>query len=632
MNDKAKSKQELVEEMKDLRDQLRRLKAADASSTSASAEDRYHALFGGSIDAIAITDPSGAITDANKSFCEMTGYSLEELLQMNAATLYADPEDRAKMRERISNDGYIRDFEFKASHKNNTQYDCLMNISSWDDQGETRYFVIGRDITRQKQADQTLKENEERYRRLFEDNADGIIITTPEGAVVDANQATERLTGLPLEELKKVNIGFNWVNPEDRARYVALLQRDGYVRDFEAKHRRDDGTEYYVACTGTYREDAAGNRILQTVLRDISDVKVAQQALEGSEEKHRRLFEDSIVGIAIATSTGNLLDANQAGIDILGYTKDELLSMPITNIYVDPDQRDQYGALLARDGQVSNFEIQVRRKNGEEIVLSLNVSSRLDIDGASLYQIIFQDITAAKQAEAERQDLEDRFISLFRDSMDSIAIAGDGYIVDVNDAWLEVFGYTKEEMLEVGQTAIYEEADRQSVIDELAQKGFVKDHESWLIRKDGSKFHAQQSITSRTTGSGEIERQAILRDTTDQKNYEETLKTRETQANQLYEVTTQLALRPDTESILDLISEKVAELLGSDGVAVGEYIEERGVLKMVRYKGVELFDTSEVIFGETASMYTAYRTREAAWFSIAGPMIPAYAPAIDPLK
>ena len=615
MNDKAKSKQELVEEIKNLRDQLRRVKAADTSSTSASAEDRYHALFGGTIDAIAITDPSGAITDANKSFCEMTGYSLEELLQMNAATLYADPEDRAKMRERISNDGYIRDFEFKANHKNNTQYDCLMNISSWEDQGETRYFVIGRDITRQKQADQTLKENEERYRRLFEDNADGIIITTPEGAVVDANQATERLTGLPLEELRNVHIGDFWVNPEDRARYVALLQRDGYVRDYEAKHRRHDGVEWHVSCTGTYREDAAGNRILQTVLRDISDVKVAQQALEGSEEKHRRLFEDSIVGIAIATSTGNLLDANQAGIDILGYTKDELLSMPITNIYVDPDQRDQYAALLARDGQVSNFEIQVRRKNGEEIVLSLNVSSRLDIDGASLYQIIFQDITAAKQAEAERQDLEDRFISLFRDSMDSIAIAGDGYIVDVNDAWLEVFGYTKEEMLEVGQTAIYEEADRQSVIDELAKKGFVKNHESWLIRKDGSKFHAQQSITSRTTSSGEVERQAILRDTTDQKNYEETLKTRETQANQLYEVTTQLALRPDTESILDLISEKVAELLGSDGVAVGEYIPERSVLKLVRYKGVELFDTSGVVFNENASMYTAYRTREAVWFS-----------------
>ena len=162
VNDKTKTKQELVDEIKNLRDQLRRIKAADASSTSASSEDRYQALFGGTIDAIAITDPSGAITDANKSFCEMTGYSLEELLQMNAASLYADPEDRAKMREWISNDGYIRDFEFKANHKNNTQYDCLMNISSWDDQGETRYFVIGRDITRQKQADQTLKENEER--------------------------------------------------------------------------------------------------------------------------------------------------------------------------------------------------------------------------------------------------------------------------------------------------------------------------------------------------------------------------------------------------------------------------------------------------------------------------------------
>ena len=268
-----------------------------------------------------------------------------------------------------------------------------------------------------------------------------------------------------MEELKDVNIGDLWVNPEDRSRYVALLQRDGYVRDFEAKHLRHDGVEWYAACTGTYREDAAGNRILQTVLRDISDVKAAQQALEGSEEKHRRLFEDSIVGIAIATSTGDLLDINQAGIDILGYTKDELLSMPIANIYIDPDQRDAYGALLARDGQVSNFEIHVRRKNGEEIVLSLNVSSRLDIDGATLYQIIFQDITAARQAEAERRDLEDRFISLFRDSMDSIAIAGDGYIVDVNDAWLEVFGYTKEEMLEVGASAIYEEADQKSVVD-----------------------------------------------------------------------------------------------------------------------------------------------------------------------
>ena len=238
MNDKEKSKQQLVDEIKNLRDQLSRVKAVDTRPTFASAEDRYHALFGASIDAIAITDPSGAITDANKSFCEMTGYALEELLQMNAVTLYADPEDRAKAGERISADGYIQDFEFKANHKNNTQYDCLMNISSWDDQGETRYFVIGRDITRQKQADQTLKENEERYRRLFDDNADGIIITTPEGAVLDANQAIERLIGIPLEELKDVNIGDFWVNPEDRFRYVALLQRDGYVRDFEAKHRR----------------------------------------------------------------------------------------------------------------------------------------------------------------------------------------------------------------------------------------------------------------------------------------------------------------------------------------------------------------------------------------------------------
>ncbi len=128
--------------------------------------------------------------------------------------------------------------------------------------------------------------------------------------------------------------------------------------------------------------------------------------LEVSEKKYRTLFEDSKDTIFITTPEGKIIDVNQAGLNLLGYTRTEMMQMNAQDLYVNPADRLKFRREIELQGSVRDFEVKLRGKNGIEIECLITATVRQAGDDTILgYQGIIHDITERKRAEQERLQL-----------------------------------------------------------------------------------------------------------------------------------------------------------------------------------------------------------------------------------
>lgn len=138
---------------------------------------------------------------------------------------------------------------------------------------------------RHKQAEEVLQTGEEKYRSLLEGSRDAIYITSREGKFVDANQATFELFGYTQEEMIRLNVIETYVNPADRIRFQLAIEQNGYVREYEVKFRKKDGTEMDCLLTANVRQADDGNILgYQGIIRDITERKKMEKALSWEVE------------------------------------------------------------------------------------------------------------------------------------------------------------------------------------------------------------------------------------------------------------------------------------------------------------------------------------------------------------
>jgi PAS domain S-box-containing protein len=122
-----------------------------------------------------------------------------------------------------------------------------------------------------KRAEEILRDREEKYRTLFEESRDTIYITTPEGKFIDINQVGLEFFGYTKEELMNLNAKEIYVDPDDRLRFRQKIEREGFVRDYETKFRKKDGTEMDCLLTSTLRQAIDGSILgYQGIIRDIT--------------------------------------------------------------------------------------------------------------------------------------------------------------------------------------------------------------------------------------------------------------------------------------------------------------------------------------------------------------------------
>lgn len=143
------------------------------------------------------------------------------------------------------------------------------------------------DITEQKQAENALRESEQKFRTLFEESKDAIFITTPKGKIHDINPAGVEMLGFASkEEILAIDIAKDlYWNPEDRDEYIRTLNKNGYIKDYEIALKRNDGSKILVMETATLVRDKTGKPVIyRGIIRDITQQRLLEDQLRNVQK------------------------------------------------------------------------------------------------------------------------------------------------------------------------------------------------------------------------------------------------------------------------------------------------------------------------------------------------------------
>lgn len=300
---------------------IHRMKSDAAKLAS---ELRFREIFDGSRDGYAMVDIAGRITDCNKSFCEMLGYTLEELQALESFDDITPQKWHAWEHEeiwegRLLERGYSGIYEKEYVHKSGSVFPVeLQCYAVRDADGEFDYvWGVARDITDRKEAQQVIAAERERLMVTLKSIGDGVITTDTEGKVVIINGIAEELTGWsadtaagkPLEEVFRIVDEFS---REPCASPVDKVLTTGEIINL-ANHTlliSRDGTEHVIADSGAPIRDAGGDIVgVVVVFRDVTEKQRIAEQMQQSE----KLEALGVLAGGIAHDFNNLL------VGIFGY-------------------------------------------------------------------------------------------------------------------------------------------------------------------------------------------------------------------------------------------------------------------------------------------------------------------------
>jgi PAS domain S-box-containing protein len=273
------------------------------------------------------------------------------------------------------------------------------------------YTGVDRDVTARKQAEESLRESEERYRTLFESSRDGIIFTDVEGRILRSNPYYREMLGYSEEELHALT--YQHLTPRRWHEMEAAIVRDkimsrGYSGEYEKEYVRKDGTVFPISLQVWLIRDAHGEpQGMWGIVRDITERKWAEEMLRRSEEQFHRLFEDDVTADFITTPEGKILLCNPAFARTFGFSRaEDAVGTSIVDLYLDPRERRPLLERLEKEGKIERLEVWRKRRDGEPIYVVENIVGQFDEQGR-LYEIrayLFED-TQRKRAEDALREL-----------------------------------------------------------------------------------------------------------------------------------------------------------------------------------------------------------------------------------
>lgn len=369
-------------------------------------EERYRELFENAKDATYVHDLKGRYLSVNRAAEKLAGRSREEIvgrkftdfvpldqievISEHLCRKLVDEGETAYETEVIARDGRHVPVEV-SSHL------IYHNGVSVGVQGTAR------DITERKRAEELLRAKEQRFRSLIENSSDAIALLTEDGRIIYASPSTPTVIGFSPEELLRLT-AFDLLDPEDHEgfseRLATLLANPRTRMNLQIRVRHKDGSWRWIEGTLTNLLDESGIGAIVNNYRDITDRKLAEEALRQSEERFSRAFHSSPAALSITVlDDGRLLEVNAAFLRMTGFSRSEVIGSTTVKLglWTSLDRLAMEEALRER-GAVENLEIQFRKKSGEmrDALLSaelIRLGARPSVLG------IAQDVTERKRAE-----------------------------------------------------------------------------------------------------------------------------------------------------------------------------------------------------------------------------------------
>ncbi|HKM54882.1 MAG TPA: PAS domain S-box protein, partial [Isosphaeraceae bacterium] len=373
-------------------------------------EKRFRTFVDHASDAFFLQGDGGTILDVNRRACESLGYTRDELV--GKTPFEFDPDLTLAMLEEFGRSldaGESVAFDTRHRRKDGSVFPVEVRAKAfWE--GERRFTVsLARDVTDRKRAEEALRLSEQRYRSLVEATS-AIVWTLPASGLADKSEqpSWSAFTGQTMGQFT----GWDWldaIHPDDRPHTVQLWSAAVAARSFyqiEYRVRRRDG-EYRNMLTRGVPILAGDGEIREWfgTCIDITDLKQAEDALRESEERFRGTFENAAVGIAHKDVTGRFLRVNEKFCDIVGYTRDELLTKTWQDITYADDvaaSLGQYIPLMRGESLSFSLEKRYLRKDRSLVWADVSVSLQHDAAGLPAYAIaMVQDISERKRLEGE---------------------------------------------------------------------------------------------------------------------------------------------------------------------------------------------------------------------------------------
>jgi two-component system CheB/CheR fusion protein len=414
------------------------------------------------------------------------------------------------------------------SHKGQCYLARLLPYRTADDKidGVVLTFL---DITERKQAEQALRESEERFRRAFAIETVGVIYFKPEGEITDANDAFLRMSGYTREDLTSGLVRWDKQTPPEfmpqSLQAVAEFKATGRTTPYEKQYMRKDGSRWWALFAATRINAEEG-------VEFIIDITARKQA-EKSIQFQAHLL-DAVEQSVIATDlSGIVLFWNRFAEKLFGWTAEEAIGrniMELTTPKVLANQAEDIMSQL-RQGKSWSGEFSVQRRDGTTFPAQVLNSPITDDNGTLIGVVgISVDISERKHAEQALQESEER-LRLIMDGAEDYAIMtldSEGFYTAWNTGAQNLFGYSEEEALGQHSEIIFTPEDRAKgehlkELETARQEGRAAD-ERFHIRKDGTRFYVSGVMMRLHGGNERYSFAKIARDLTERQQMEEALR------------------------------------------------------------------------------------------------------------
>jgi PAS domain S-box-containing protein len=498
-------------------------------------KDRYLDLYDFAPAGYVTLNEKGLIVEANLTAVRLLGEERQRLLKMPFSRFVCPEFGEAfyvhlkQVFETQSN----QTCEIELPGKDGSKF--YAQLESVAVQDESRQFnrcrTIVSDITDRKRTEEDLCNSETRLWDLYENAPNAYFSVGTDGLIRQCNKGAEELLGYPREMLEGKRVFDLYMDgQEGKEKAVKVFQKfisGERLTSEELQMQKADGSPIWISLSVNAIRDGDGKIVeSRSTAVNITERKVAEEALRDSEEKFRNLFNNAEVGMFRTRPDGSeILDMNEKFLKIFGRTREEMRGSPSVIHWADSHEREEMVRRLNTDGRVTDFECKMLNKQGEVRVCL--TSLRLYKEQGLLEGSIL-DITDRKKAEEALRISEEGYRALFQNSPVGIfRTTPEGKFIRANQAMARMLGYERaEELIHSIQNTAEDlwanPEDRQASIQELAMQSEPEAIEVKLKRRNGEHFYAEAILRIENDGEDNARHlEGTLQDITDRKRAEE---------------------------------------------------------------------------------------------------------------